>query len=461
MDNGATPEGLGQLFTSKGYTAEVNPYTPTGSGSGAKAYNLERYVKDQIEDGNIVMVRFQDGMNFRWHIILGVDNLGTAREEIVRDDVFIFADPFDDSDHFQDGYSISAVSRFNTWWLRQKLNVSGTSDEHQMIVVTPKVATKIEKDTTDIMIRTGSYELPEKHFLLNADESFGGTLDEVLYGTVEEQNTYLYGNKNLGGIEHSEYNYFSQPDYFNLGNTQSRHLLSEFSPFEQTMASSCGISSMLMILTYYGHNFSNIHTNSHILNRQRLFDQGKKPKSGSTTLNYWNSTHTPTFGAIAPNDFGRKQEALTLIYMDQDSAFNDGTKLFNNYGGVGAPKLSNVPTALGYQAYGVNYGTKKAGCYWDNYSDFLAYVQDNISKGQPIATGWCPVSGHWTVIIGIDTMDTDYIYDDVIIIADAHDVSDHYQDGYNTYPATMFFGQFRNGGGTVFQQHVVITNPNR
>lgn len=43
---------------------------------------------------------------------------------------------------------------------------------------------------------------------------------------------------------------------------------------------------------------------------------------------------------------------------------------------------------------------------------------------------WVDWAGHWQVLIGIDTCGTESVYDDVMILADPYDVTDHYQDGY-------------------------------
>ena len=95
---------------------------------------------------------------------------------------------------------------------------------------------------------------------------------------------------------------------------------------------------------------------------------------------------------------------------------------------------------------------------FSTYEKFLTWVQDNLAKGTPMPVSWRPHSGHWEVIIGIDTMGTDYIYDDVIVLADSHDTWDHYQDGYNTIPATMFYRQWYNGSFTYNQQYCVFDN---
>jgi hypothetical protein len=69
-----------------------------------------------------------------------------------------------------------------------------------------------------------------------------------------------------------------------------------------------------------------------------------------------------------------------------------------------------------------------------------------------------PHSGHWEVIIGYDDMGTPYVYDDVVILADPHDTFDHYQDGYNTLPAMLFFRQWYNGNHKWPQKFIIYPN---
>lgn len=58
---------------------------------------------------------------------------------------------------------------------------------------------------------------------------------------------------------------------------------------------------------------------------------------------------------------------------------------------------------------------------------------------------WVDWSGHWQVLIGIDTMNTISVYDDVLIFADPYDVTDHSQDGYYIFPLGRFFYMWREG----------------
>ena len=48
-----------------------------------------------------------------WRVIIGYDTMGTASS---LDDTLIFADPYDTSDHLQDGYTIGNGERFFSMW---------------------------------------------------------------------------------------------------------------------------------------------------------------------------------------------------------------------------------------------------------------------------------------------------------------------------------------------------------
>ena len=48
-----------------------------------------------------------------WQVLIGIDTCGT---DTPYDDVLIFADPYDITDHFQDGYYIFSLGRFFGMW---------------------------------------------------------------------------------------------------------------------------------------------------------------------------------------------------------------------------------------------------------------------------------------------------------------------------------------------------------
>ncbi len=68
-----------------------------------------------------------------------------------------------------------------------------------------------------------------------------------------------------------------------------------------------------------------------------------------------------------------------------------------------------------------------------------------IESGAPVLIDWEDWAGHWSVVIGMDTVGTDETCDDVIILADPYDVTDHYQDGYYIFPFGRFFDMWREG----------------
>ncbi len=75
----------------------------------------------------------------------------------------------------------------------------------------------------------------------------------------------------------------------------------------------------------------------------------------------------------------------------------------------------------------------------NNYGDFLKFVKANLQDNTPIMVENIDWGGHWRVIIGYDDMGTPHQGDDVLLMADPYDTSDHLQDGYNVVPAERFF----------------------
>lgn len=95
--------------------------------------------------------------------------------------------------------------------------------------------------------------------------------------------------------------------------------------------------------------------------------------------------------------------------------------------------------------------------------EFADYLVETIDAGTPVMVDWVDWCGHWQVVIGIDTMNQDSVYDDVLILADPYDVTDHAQDGYYVFPLGRFFGMWYEGPCTlnepVYQQPFVVAAP--
>ena len=394
--NGTTPEGLRKLFNNLGYGAQINNYEIKGSSRQEYVGAFKEWVLSNLSNGLMALVRYQDNMDNRWRLIIGYDTMGT--DEWNTDDIVIFMDPYDGFDHYQDGYSIEAAGRFERWW--KSVELSGVvSSQLECVVVTPKEQIKIETVESDPNEIIPS-NIPEIHLILNKDGSYGGTTDSVKYGDGTPLN---------GKYDHTNRNYWVFNDYYNLGNTDTRYLLTNYRAMQQTMASSCGICSTLSALNYYGEDVIDLYNEIWLVNKYEELT-GKTVKGS----------------------------------------------------GVGGSGLEDVIESIGYAA---TYDSFARDSYKDefdlcfgSYDVFTNFITMNLSKGTPMPISWRPHGGHWEVIIGYDNMGTDYIYDDVIILADSGDSWDHYQDGYNTLPATLFFRQWYNGSYTYNQQYVYFTN---
>lgn len=73
------------------------------------------------------------------------------------------------------------------------------------------------------------------------------------------------------------------------------------------------------------------------------------------------------------------------------------------------------------------------------------YLIEKLDAGIPVMVDWVDWAGHWQVVIGLDSCGTEDPYDDVLILADPYDITDHYQDGYYTFPFGRFFDMWREG----------------
>jgi len=376
--NGTTPQGLKNLFVEMGYSAQANTFLMnTALAINEEIRRSSTWIQDKLEEGKFMLVRFHDAEDFGWHVILGIDNMGTT--DWGRDDVIILADPNDGSDHCQDGYYTMSFARFYRWW--EEVKYSSTEDkfvaqnQFDIVLVTP------EKPITytvgpETMLAQTAYE---RHMILNADGSFGGTTDKNLYGSGQPLN---------GQYDRPDLNYHKIVDVYNLQSTQSRTILSNFKTFQQTMASSCALVSLMVTLNYYGYDVKEEYNEVAIVNAYQ-------------TLHNVNITGQGT-------NAGKR---VALLQSWGFTAENNTTTTNKQY---------RFPT----------------------YQSFVEFATGHLSLGRPIPIAWTPIGNHGVVLIGYDSMGTDYIYDDVVFIADSADNWDNYTDGYNVVSAPLFYRHF-------------------
>ena len=82
------------------------------------------------------------------------------------------------------------------------------------------------------------------------------------------------------------------------------------------------------------------------------------------------------------------------------------------------------------------------GSPFATYDDFKKFVVDKLRRGIPVMVENVEWGGHWRVIIGYDDMGTESTLDDMLIMMDPYDVSDHRQDGYAVNNGQRFFSMW-------------------
>ena len=179
--------------------------------------------------------------------------------------------------------------------------------------------------------------------------------------------------------DHAASPYFYSMDFFNAEPTDSLFILPHFQTIQQTSWWSCGVSATEMVLNYFG----------------------------------------------ARGDWDEE----SLSELREDHA--------DQHIGTCLDQIIDMFEAVGGFELETTYD------YIDDLDAVnMAFIREHIQAGIPILVGWNDWGGHWQVIIGYDTMGTEYEGDDVIIVADSFDTTDHNQDGYGVYGAERFIYNF-------------------
>ena len=208
----------------------------------------------------------------------------------------------------------------------------------------------------------------------------------------------ISGAAAYGGCgDHAASPYFGSVDVFELQPTDSLAILPHYRTYQQTTDYTCGAASTVMLMAYYG-----------------VYDETQ-------------------------HDERSMAEAMHLSY---DS-------------GIQAGSIAEYLAALDWHVEVSTMGETRfdSGDYGQDVSDFSAWALENLRDGHPILVDWIDWNGHWQTIIGYDTMGNADFGDDVLIMADPYDTSDHCQDGYYIVNAERFF--------SMWVDHLFLTEGNR
>ena len=178
--------------------------------------------------------------------------------------------------------------------------------------------------------------------------------------------------------DHQDSPYFAHPDVYHLESTETLTVLSRFQTMQQTSEWACGVTSALMVLNWYGE------------------------------LGDWN------------------EETLAALRHPLEGELAE-------YPGTTLRQAMDIFDGVG----GFTYTTTL-----DQPEIWTEDIRGWLAEGTPVMVCWNDWGGHWQVIIGYDTMGTETQQDDVFIVADPYDTTDHCQDGYGVLMAERFLYNF-------------------
>ena len=180
--------------------------------------------------------------------------------------------------------------------------------------------------------------------------------------------------------DHADSPYFAHPDVYNMESTDTLTVLHNFKTQQQTSEWACGVTAALMVLEWY----------------DKLGD--------------WNEE---TLAELRHSLDGTELEGYP------GTTLNQAVDIFNGVGGFDIETTADYPDGI-----------------------WMENIQNWLAEGKPVMICWNVWGGHWQIIIGYDTMGTETQQDDVFLVADSYDTTDHNQDGYGIYPAERLMYNF-------------------
>ncbi len=135
---GSTVENIADFFDLIGWNVEYHATTDLKFQS---IEDLEQSLINYIDRDIPIMVDWVDWAG-HWQVIIGIDTCGSGTPY---DDVLIFADPYDVTDHSQDGYYIFPLGRFYGMWREGPCAGKDTPYSQPFVAAYPKEHEKLRK----------------------------------------------------------------------------------------------------------------------------------------------------------------------------------------------------------------------------------------------------------------------------------------------------------------------------
>jgi hypothetical protein len=202
-----------------------------------------------------------------------------------------------------------------------------------------------------------------------------------------------YGAYSYQGIgNHLDSEYFKILDVYNMKSNKNRTILTHFKTYQQTSEYSSPCSLIIMILNYYNMEAPG--------ERNCSLTFGLTPEEGCSKDNY---DRTEVFNKTTIPLFAKQLTETYHLEVDICQNYNEETMPFKNE------------------------------------AEFGDWVKKQISEENIPIVLYNDWAGQYAAIIGIDNLGTPDTNDDVLILADAYDSTDHLQDGYTIWSLEKFY----------------------
>lgn len=238
--NGVSAQDLGAYMQSLGWNVEVSTWKNMPfdfrTDYGTAISRFAEWVISHLRNDQPIMVDWND-WGGHWQTIIGYDTMGTYSTD---DDVLILADPFDTTDHYQDGYYVFSASRFLKMWTDSSVNEIGGNTQQYLIAYPNEKYNRPVSQQEAFAVRQEVF--PQKHTVGYPESytEFGGA-------------AWADGRYDMDRNRDAKYQYFIAPDVFAMKSDDTLTITEEYKTYQQTTGYTCGVSNMIMLLEHY-HN---------------------------------------------------------------------------------------------------------------------------------------------------------------------------------------------------------------
>lgn len=211
-------------------------------------------------------------------------------------------------------------------------------------------------------------------------------------------------------------------------------------PKKDGASSFCGVADHNKSRYYVANDFYNMRSEGtlHILEHFETYQQTKEYTCGAACA------------LMVLNWYGKKKYDEIAVSQLVESHTSKGST------------VENIADFFDLIGWNVDFHADTKAKF-ETIEEVESFFINAIDSGTPVMVDWVDWAGHWQVLIGIDTCNTETPYDDVLIFADPYDVTDHRQDGYYTFPLGRFLGMWREGAcaekSAPYVQPYIIAKP--